>query len=146
MIEKVALAPDGKMVALGAVTMIEPPQKSWWKQFTEWLGLQSEHSVRSVILQTFLSGEEIAVLPNCSSPVFSPDGQTLAVTSFDGESLQLWDLSIRKPIGKILALAGLAALATLLAFKAIACLRRKRCSPVSEAAVAASSGQVASSA
>jgi WD40 repeat protein len=128
LIEKVALAPDGKMVALGAVNVIGPPQKSWWKQFTEWLGLQSKRSVRSVILQAFPSGEEITVLPNCSSPVFSPDGRTLAVTSFDGDSLQLWDLPIRKPIGKILSLAGVAAVATLLALGGLGWLRRRRCS------------------
>jgi len=125
-IEIVALAPDGKMVALGAVNRIGPPQKSWWKQFTEWLGLQSEHSARSVILQAFPSGEEIAVLPDCSYPVFSPDGRTLAVTNIDEGSLQLWDLPIRKPIGKILGLAGLAAVATLLAINGLGWLRRRR--------------------
>jgi hypothetical protein len=35
---------------------------------------------------------------------FSPDGRTLAVTAVDG-ALELWHLPIRKPIGKILALA-----------------------------------------
>jgi WD40 repeat protein len=147
-IGRVALAPDGKMVALGAVNMIGPPQKSWWGQFTEWLGLQSEHSVRTVILQAFPSGEEITVLPNCSFPVFSPDGRTLAVTSFDGgygESLQLWDLPIRKPIVKILGLAALAALATVLLINGLGWLRRRRRVPISAVEVAASSGQAASS-
>jgi hypothetical protein len=85
------------------------------------------------ILKAFPSGEEIIALENSFCPVFSPDGRTLAVTganwSSEGSyfsSLQLWDLPICKPIGKILGLAGLAAAATLLAFNGLGWLRRRR--------------------
>lgn len=57
-IERVAIAPDGQMVALGTIHMIVPPQKSWWGNLAEWLGLKSERTVRSVILQAFPSGDE----------------------------------------------------------------------------------------
>ena len=71
------------------------------------------------------SEKEIIVLKNCSFPVFSHDGKTLAVTG-TGDTLQLWDLPIRKPVGKILGLAGLAAVATLLGLNGIGWLRRRR--------------------
>jgi hypothetical protein len=51
---------------------------------------------------------------------------TLAITEDDYCSLQLWDFPIRKPIGKILGLAALAAVATLLAFNGLGWLRRRR--------------------
>ena len=65
-------------------------------------------------------------LKDCSNPVFSPDGRTLAVFGADRSSLHLWDLPIRKPIGNILGLAALAAVATLLAFNGLGWLRRRR--------------------
>jgi WD40 repeat protein len=123
----VALAPDGESVAIGVEQSFATlSTKSWWHSFTEWLGIQIARSDYYVSLRAFPSGEEITVLNDCMSPVLSPDGRTLAVTSADGKSLQLWDLPIRKPIGKILAQAGLAALATLLAFNGLGCLRRRR--------------------
>ena len=80
-------------------------------------------------LHAFPSGQEFFVLKNCGNPVFSPDGGTLAVTGADNNSLALWDFPIRKPIGKMLGLAGLAAVATLLAFNGLGWLRRRRSSP-----------------
>ena len=67
-------------------------------------------------------------LQDRTHPVFSADGRTMAVVRLggQGQSLELWDFPIRKPIGKILGLAGLAAVATLLAFKGLGWLRRKR--------------------
>jgi hypothetical protein len=76
-------------------------------------------------LNAFPSGEEFLVLKDCSFPHFSPAGKTLAVSGGDG-TLQLWDLPIRKPIGRILGLAGLAAVATLLAINGLGWLRRRR--------------------
>jgi WD40 repeat protein len=125
-----AIAPDGRTVALGGR---DPQrwfqhQRTLWNWFQEeWLGIQRNDSEFYVVLKDFPSGEEIVVLQNCSYPVFSPDGRTLAVIGADGESLHLWDLPIRKPIGKILGLAGLAAVATLLAFNGLGWLRRRRC-------------------
>lgn len=100
---------------------------SWWSRFSEWLGLKHEDSSGPfVTLKAVGSGEQIIVLKNCLNPLFSPDGRTLAVTSADGTSLQLWDLPIRKPIGKILAYAVLAALVTLLVLNGLGWLRRSR--------------------
>src|SRR5260370_30215992 len=122
----VALSPDGQTVAVGFLntsTNIKPKQKSWWSWITD-LGGQEIFSNNYVLVKVFPSGEEIIALDGCYSPVFSPDGQTLAVIAEDGTSLQLWD--IRKPIGKILGLAGLAVVATLLAFKGFGRLRRRK--------------------
>src|SRR5262249_36811911 len=81
-----------------------------------------------VILEAFPSGEALNVLENCTAPMFSPDGRTLAVNGIgtDRKTLQIFDLPIRKPLGKILGLAGLAAVATLLAFNGLGYLRRRR--------------------
>jgi WD40 repeat protein len=140
----VAIAPDGQTVALGMYYANKPKQRFWWSWFTDLFAQQAAPTNYHVALKTFPAREEIMVLDGWHSPVFSPDGQTLAVVAEDGKSVQLWDT--RKPIGKILGLAGLAAVATLLAFKAFGRLRRKRSTPISEAAVAASSGQGALSA
>ena len=134
--EGAALTPDGMTLALGnsrksgpglPLAVVIPQQKSWWGRFMEWLGIQEADPPEfCVTVRNLVSGEETAVLENCSCPVFAPDGRTLAVTGADGTSLQLWDLPIRKPIGKILAQAGLAALATLLALNSLGWLRRRR--------------------
>jgi hypothetical protein len=79
-----------------------------------------------VRLNAFPSEEEIIALTDARLPHFSVDGNTLAVRTDTGGSLQLWDLPIRKPIGRILGLAGLAFVATLLTFNGLAWLRRKR--------------------
>ena len=124
-----AMAPDGQTVALGWSGFLKLP---WWNWFQEWLGKQEDpYGVvlapqYHVALHAFPSGEELLVLKNCTSPIFAPDGKTLAVIGADGTSLQLWDLPIRKPIGKILGLAGLAAVATLLVFQGLGWLRRRR--------------------
>jgi WD40 repeat protein len=118
------IAPDGQTVALGWPGYLSGPQKTWWSWFEELVG-QQEHRGDHVTLRAFPSGEQLLVLKNCSFPVFSPDGRTLAATGTDG-SLQLWDFPIRKPIGKILGLAGLAAVATLLVFNGLGWLRRRK--------------------
>ena len=69
---------------------------------------------------------EAAMNMGCSNPLFSPNGRTLAVTGANFSGLQLWDLPIREPIGRILGLGGLAAVATLLAFNGLGWLRRRR--------------------
>jgi hypothetical protein len=79
-----------------------------------------------VTLETLPSLEEIVVLKDCRSPVFSPQGNMLAVNGMLDGSFQLWDLPIRKPIDKILGLAGLAAVATLLVINGLGWLRRRR--------------------
>lgn len=144
-----AASADGKIIAwhdlIQLPQAIPPPlpTKSWWTQFTEWLGIHYDNPSGKVLkLQEFPSGREIVELRECEWPTFSPEGRTLAVKSTDG-SLQLWDLPIRTPIGKILGLAGLAALATLLAFKGLGRLRRRRCSPTTsvETVATATSGQ-----
>src|SRR5262249_9123713 len=103
-----------------------PPPKSWWTQLTEWLGKNDNSWQGSyVTLKSWPAGDDIFVLKDCHCPVISPDRQTLAVIGSD-YALQLWDFPIRKPIGKILGLAGLEALATLLAFNGLSWLRRRR--------------------
>jgi WD40 repeat protein len=124
----IAMSPDSKTIALELYVIASgaPPEKSWWNQFMEWFGIQKTFAEeRNVVLKTFPSKKETYVLKNCSCPVFSPDGTTLAVVGTDGK-VQLWDLPIGKPIGKILGLAGVAAVATLLAFNGIGWLRRRR--------------------
>jgi len=116
------ISPDGKTIAL--VIWREIEQTSWWSKVRHWLRLQEVASSYSVTLCAIPSGQETVSLKDCSNPVFSPDGRTLAVIGADCSSLQLWDLPIRKPIGKILGLAGLAFVATLLAFNGIGWLRR----------------------
>jgi hypothetical protein len=119
-----AFDPDSQILATSS---FGPPQTSWWNWFKELFGIEDELSlVESVTLHAFSSGEQVLVLQDCSSPVFSPDGKILAVTSANRTSLQLWDLPIRKPIGKILGRAGLAAVATLLAINGLGWLRRRR--------------------
>jgi WD40 repeat protein len=120
------ISPDGHTVAFN----VNPIgwKKSWWDKFTRTLGMSGNLSDPHVILETFPSGEALNVLENCTAPMFSPDGRTLAVNGIgtDRKTLQLFDLPIRKPIGKILGLAGLAAVATLLAFNALGWLRKRR--------------------
>jgi len=116
------MAPDGQTVAWGGLR----EQKSWWSWFPELFGKEEYSLGLSVSLHRFPSGERFQLLENCASPVFSPDGETLAVISDDFRSFQLWDLPIHKPIGKILGLAALAAVATPLAFTAFGWLRRNR--------------------
>ena len=138
-----AINPDGQTIAVDhSLTSI--PQESWWGRFLEWLGIRHGFSTRWVTLKAIPSGQEIIVLKGCMYPEFSPDGETLVASGTDG-SLQLWDLPIRKPIGKILGLAGLAAAATLLAFKGFGWLRRRRYPATNSTGidVTASSGQVA---
>ena len=120
----IAIAPDGQSIALPVSFPLR--KKSWWSRFEEWLGKQEEApSAYYLSLNAFPSGEEFLVLKDCSFPHFSPAGKTLAVSGGDG-TLQLWDLPIRKPIGRILGLAGLAAVATLLAINGLGWLRRRR--------------------
>jgi hypothetical protein len=121
-IKGVDLAPDGQMLAL---EIVGAPKKSMWSWFTELLEDQADSTETYVSLNGFPSGKELTILRDCSGPVFSTDGRTLAVTGPDS-FLQLYALPIRKPIGKILGLAGLAAVATLLAFNALGWLRRRR--------------------
>jgi WD40 repeat protein len=123
------ITPDGKTAAwgIGSPNIRYAPQATWSSWFMDWLGIQQRPSSNlSVSLNAIPSGDEIAVLNDCSCPVISPDGKTLAVTSADNASLQLYDLPIRKPIGKILGFAGLAAVATLLAINGLGWLRRRR--------------------
>jgi WD40 repeat protein len=124
------LAPNRQSIAFG---LWDPMAKqpggnagSWWTWFKNRLGIQAETSEYYVVLQTFPSGEKLIVLNDCHSPLFSPDGKILAVRGSADGSLQLWDLPIRKPIGKILGLAALAAVATLPAFNGLGWLRRRR--------------------
>jgi len=102
-------------------------ERNWWTTFMIWLGLQKDPMTSYVTLNAFPSEEEIISLTDCRLPQFSPDGNTLAIRTDTGGSLQLYDLPIRKPIGKILGLAGLAAVATLLAFNGLGRRRRRRC-------------------
>ena len=117
------ISPNGKTIALGISRGTEQP--SWWSRVRDWLGLEppSDHWVT---LCAIPSGQETVSLKGCSNPVYSADGRTLAVIGADCSSLQLWDLPIRKPIGKILGLAGLTAIATLLVFNGLGWLRRRR--------------------
>jgi len=125
-LSRVPLAPDWKTVAVQGHWSSGSRSESWWGMFTKWLGIQGEDQGPCVTLHAFPTGEEICVLKNCTAPVFSPDSRTLAVAGSDGISLQLWDLPIRKPIGKILGLATLAAAATLLTFNILGRFRRRR--------------------
>ena len=119
--------PTNELIAFaGKNSFNKSATKPWWNSFSERLGFQADSEEYYVTLNAFPSGEELCVLKDCLDPIFSPNGRTLAVTSADGKSLQLWDLPIRKPIGKILGLAGLAAVATLLAINGLGWLRRRR--------------------
>jgi WD40 repeat protein len=134
------ISPNGQMkVVLGL-------RKTRWSYFTEWLGIQGE-PLETVSLKNSPWGEEIIVLEDCIAPVFSRDGKNLLVTGSKDRSLQLWDLPIRKPIGKILGVAGLAAVATLLAFKGLGRRRSKKSQTTSVGiVVSATSSQAESSA
>jgi WD40 repeat protein len=129
-VEGVVISPDNQTIACELVG--DPEDASWWAKVTEWLGIREDSSAFSVSLRTFPGGDEIIVLKNCMSPLFSPDGKTLAVLGLEGDlevakgNLQLYDLPIRKPIGKILGLAALAAVATLLVINGLGWLRRRR--------------------
>jgi len=124
------MAPDGQTVAMEQwQPMWQPatPPNSCWSWFTNWLRFQSQPSQDTVILRAFPTGTEIMAIRDSRWPVFSPDGRTLLVsTGHNGGTLQLWDLPIRKPIGKILGPAGLAFVATLLAFNCLGWLQRRR--------------------
>ena len=125
-----AIAPDGQTLAWARNSSFNLPQKSMWSMFKELLGIPEDPPAgEDVSLHAFPSGQEFFVLKNCGNPVFSPDGGTLAVTGADNNSLALWDFPIRKPIGKMLGQAGLAAVATLLVLNALGWLRRRRSSP-----------------
>src|SRR5262249_15261326 len=122
-------APDGKLLAVGDSTWPVTHDNTWWNWFTGWLRRQDNPTGFRVLLKSLPSGEQVVVLPGCLWPVISPDGKTLAVTfwsDLERTSVQLWDLPIRKPIGKILGLSALAAVATLLAFNGLDWLRRRR--------------------
>jgi WD40 repeat protein len=129
-VERVVISPDNQTIACELVSDLE--DASWWVKVTDWLGIREDSSAFSVSLRAFPAGDEITVLKNCISPVFSPDGKTLAVLGLEGNlevakgNLQLYDLPIRKPIVKILGLAGLAALATVLLINGLGWLRRRR--------------------
>jgi len=132
-----ALAPDGQTLAWARTDSFTPKQNSWLQWVKDFLGFEKiSFSGKNVSLNSFPSGDEIFILRDCEAPLFSPDGNTLAVLSIKEPSiqqeipprasLQLWDFPIRKPIGKILGLAALAAVATLLAFNGLGWLRRRR--------------------
>jgi WD40 repeat protein len=122
-----AVSSDGKVIALSRRNWVQSSEKNpWWAWFRDWLGIQEKSTGFQVTLNVLPSGVEMIRLKDCHSPLFSPDGQSLAVSGVDGTSLQLWDLPIRKPIGKILGLAGLAAVATLSAINGLGRLRRRR--------------------
>jgi WD40 repeat protein len=127
----VAIAFDGRTAAWGVrpswgkIRTMMPGPNSLWTWIADLLGLEGKAPDTYVSLMELPSEKEIIVLKNCSFPVFSHDGKTLAVTG-TGDTLQLWDLPIRKPVGKILGLAGLAAVATLLGLNGIGWLRRRR--------------------
>jgi len=118
------VTPDGRTMAVDDFIM-ELPKKAWWAGLMEWFGIREDSSDNFVVLKDYYSGLDIIALKGCKWPHFSPDGKTLVTEGNDG-SLQLWDLPIRKPIGKILGLAGLAAVATLLALGGLGWLRRRR--------------------
>jgi WD40 repeat protein len=120
--EKAHLAPDGKTVAIGVWPDSE--EMSFWDRIMDWLGLQETPDGHYLVKLIDVSSEQdVANLIGYMSPTFSPDGKTLATANM--KSLQLWDLPIRKPIGKILGLAGLAFMATLLASNGLAWSRRR---------------------
>ena len=122
MIHSFDITTDGETIAFEDYRISRNP---WWLGLLEWIGIQESSSEDLVTLQAFPSGDEICVLKGCKRPLFSPDSRTLAVTSNNG-SLQLWDLPIRKPIGKILGLPILAAVTTLLAINGLGWLQRRR--------------------
>jgi WD40 repeat protein len=102
-------------------------QKSWWSAVLNWFGAEVPTSDHFVILKSISTGEELIELKGCENPVFSPNGQILSTTSSkDPSLLQLFDFPVRKPIGKILGLTALAAVATLLAISGFGWLRRRR--------------------
>src|SRR5262249_49158273 len=117
------LAPDGKTVAIGGWADIS--EMSFWDRIMDWFELQKTPNGHCFVKLIDISSEQDVIdLIGYWTPIFSPNGKTLATR--DGTSLQLWDFPIRKPMGKILGLAALAAVATLLAFNGLGWLRRRR--------------------
>ncbi len=89
----VALSPDGKLLAVGGCGQIDSGscvkgQVQFWNVATG-----------KVVGQTLFGHQS-----DVSDVAFSPDGHTLASSSYDG--IILWDVSTRKSIGKILSLTG----------------------------------------
>jgi WD40 repeat protein len=132
-----ALTPDGQTLAWARTDSFTPKQNSWLQWLKDLLGFQKiSFSGKNVSLNSFPSGDEVFILRDCEEPLFSPDGKTLAVLNIKEASteqsnpgrasLQLWDFPIRKPIGKILGVAALAALVTLLVFSGLGWLRLRR--------------------
>jgi hypothetical protein len=121
-----AITPYGKTIAQHDWLTMTRYEGNWWTTFMIWLGLQKDPMTSYVTLNAFPSEEEIISLTDCRLPQFSPDGNNLAIRTDTGGSLQLYDLPIRKPIGKILGLAALAAVATLLAINGLGWLRRRK--------------------
>src|SRR5262249_9007009 len=121
----ITISRDSQTIALEQFMGSAPQQSSWWGRLTEWLGIRDRLSKHTVVLKGFPSEQEIFVLKDCTNPVFSPDGKPLAVKGIDGNP-QLWALPIRKPIGKIVGLSALVAVATLLPFNGLGWLRGRR--------------------
>ena len=75
----------------------------------EWLGLDERPDDDDVLtLYDLETGAALATFPGATAARFTPDGQTLAVLRSD-DTLQLWDVTPRRPWTRILGGAGAAA-------------------------------------
>ena len=114
--QPVAISPDGQTIAQGNSGGRKKSAPNW---LADWLGIAGKPSQYWLTIKSFPSGEHDIVLHDCFLPFFSPDGKTLATTAPEPDCVQLWDLPIGRPVGRILGFAVLAAFGTLLALSAI---------------------------
>jgi|GEM_PF-5827579 len=101
---RLEFSPDGKMLAVSGLwhQSQEPLAIQWIAKYI--LRMPSEEYGPIVRLWDVPTGNELASFKGSTEAKFSPDGRTLA-TAGSGGKIRLWDVPLRKPIGRVVTMA-----------------------------------------
>jgi hypothetical protein len=126
-----AMSPDGTLIAAYGIPdalhsnfFYTPP--GIWRYLPQFVPGNPAPPPATTELLEINSGRVLAVLPNSSWPMFSPDGKTLVVQECYGGTLQVWDIPMQRPIGVIVGYSLLTALLSLVFARLAALLWARR--------------------
>jgi len=116
---------SGKWAAVSVPENWYAPDRHWWLNWIERLGIIKPLFQAGVKLYDTTNGTELAFFPDTFCPTFTPDGKTLALINNRGQ-VEFWDFPLEPAKGPPLPSLPLAAAVTVLTFAAATwCIRRR---------------------